>query len=368
MILRSIRRGAPGARFTPLYGCALLAWLLSGAVAMAAPVDDALGRPALLTEHAVHSTILGIATTGKRIVAVGERGIILLSEDDGRNWSQVVAPVSVTLTSVQFADSLNGVAVGHGGTVLATTDGGLSWQARLDGREAAHKVLAAAQSAGDPRALKIAEQFVADGPDKPFLDVAYLDDRKVIAVGAYGLAFISEDAGLTWSPCDERVKNPQGLHLYAVRVRNSEVLIAGEQGLILRSYDGGGTFQNISAPYKGSFFTAEILPDRSVIVAGLKGNTWHGSANGSQWEKVTTGQPVSITASQITKAGSILFGNQAGEILQLVGHEAKKLSTPTLPSVSGILTKADGSMLLATVNGVVQVPEVVLSSNNGASQ
>lgn len=366
MNARSIGRRAPVDRFKALYPCVCLAGLLSGSIAMAAPVDDALVRPALIITHAAQSNILGVATAGLRTIAVGERGIILVSEDGARSWRQVPSPISVTLTSVRFADSQNGVAVGHGGTVLTTSDGGLNWQVRLDGRKAAEMVLAAAQTNGQPRTLRLAEQLVADGPDKPFLDAAYLSNDKVLVVGAYGLAFISEDAGATWSPFNDRLNNPQGLHLYAIRAKGNEVLIVGEQGLIFRSGDMGASFQKLSPPYAGSFFTAEILSDRSVLVAGLKGNTWHGAADGSKWQKVETGQAVSITASQISAEGTVLLANQAGEILQLEGSLARRLETPSLPPVSGIFTTADGSTLLATVNGVVRIPEIV--SNHRVSQ
>ncbi len=61
---------------------------------------------------------IGMVTTlstkaGNRLVAVGERGIVLLSDDAGLNWKQVDVPVSVTLTGVQFVSPMKGWAIGH---------------------------------------------------------------------------------------------------------------------------------------------------------------------------------------------------------------------------------------------------------------
>ena len=67
-----------------------------------------------------------------RIVAVGERGLVILSDDRGASWRQVPSPVSVTLTMVRFADEQHGVAVGHGGTVLTTDDAGTTWRLPSD--------------------------------------------------------------------------------------------------------------------------------------------------------------------------------------------------------------------------------------------
>src|SRR5512134_1715805 len=82
-----------------------------------APVGPALERPALASRHAQRSVLLGAAQAGARLVAVGERGIVLLSDDEGAHWEQVPVPVSVSLTAVRFADERLGWAVGHGGVV-----------------------------------------------------------------------------------------------------------------------------------------------------------------------------------------------------------------------------------------------------------
>ena len=61
--------------------------------------------------------INGIARAGERLVAVGERGKILFSDDRGGDWrvAAVDKPQGATLTQVAFADSRHGIAVGHSG-------------------------------------------------------------------------------------------------------------------------------------------------------------------------------------------------------------------------------------------------------------
>src|SRR5438034_2846682 len=151
----------------------LLAALSFGGSALAAPaasaVGDALDRPAVIARDASHTVLLGAALAGTRLVAVGERGIVLTSDDSGRMWRQSPTPVSVTLTALRFADASYGFAVGHAGIVLITADGGLSWTKKLDGKQAAQLELEAAKRSGSAAALKSAERLVADGPDKPLL-------------------------------------------------------------------------------------------------------------------------------------------------------------------------------------------------------
>jgi photosystem II stability/assembly factor-like uncharacterized protein len=324
----------------------------------AAQVGAALSRPAVQSALAPRSVLQSAARAGDRLVAVGERGIVLLSDDQGKTWRQVPVPVSVGLTAVRFADAERGWIVGHGGVVLASTDGGQTWTKQLDGVQAAKLVLEDAKAAGDPRALADAERLVADGADKPFLDALFFDARHGIIVGAYNLAFETADGGKTWQPISRRLDNPRALHLYAVRARGDEVVIAGEQGVVLRSADRARSFQRLSVPYKGSFFTAELVGERDIVIAGLRGNVWKSSDAGASWAQVNNPVPVSITASAQDAQGRLWLGNQAGMVLAYTG-EAVVPTPAKLPPLTGLLplkTAQSGDQALAlSIAGAVPV-------------
>ena len=71
--------------------------------------------------------LLDAAQTGTRIVAVGERGRIVLSDDEGHSWRYAASPTEATLTAVHFAGDRRGWAVGHDATILLSRDGGETW-------------------------------------------------------------------------------------------------------------------------------------------------------------------------------------------------------------------------------------------------
>ena len=125
---------------------------------------DPLQRPALQAPRATRGVMLAVATAGSRIVAVGERGITLWSDDGGKTWHQAEVPVSVTLTGLSFPTATEGWAVGHGGVVLHSADGGQHWTRQLDGRAAAQLELDAARASRDPQRLERARQLMSDGP------------------------------------------------------------------------------------------------------------------------------------------------------------------------------------------------------------
>jgi photosystem II stability/assembly factor-like uncharacterized protein len=317
----------------------------------AAPTGAALERAAVTVRAPERAVLVGAALAGERIVAVGERGIVALSDDGAGHWRQATVPTSVTLTAVRFADAKRGWAVGHGGTVLATDDGGERWTRRLDGRLAALAVLDAARAAGDARAVQDAERLVADGPDKPLLDVLLLGGARLLVVGAYGLALASDDGGSTWQSWMPRLPNPKGLHLYAARQRGPTLLLAGEQGLVLLSTDAGRSFRRVETPYKGSFFSAELPGEQDIVLAGLRGTMLRSSDGGASWTSVVVPIPASVTATAIGPDGRLLAANQAGFVMALQGDRLVPLNDKPLAPLNGLLPRAGAPLLVLTVQG-----------------
>ena len=333
-----------------------VAFLVASVAAHATePVGRALDRPTQVARSPERAVLLGAAQAGAAWIAVGERGLVVRSEDGTARWQQVPTPVSVTLTSVRFANESQGFAVGHGGTVLTTEDGGRHWERRLDGRRIGELLLADAKVRQDGAAQKAAEQMLADGPDKPLLDVLVLGPGRALVIGAYGLALATEDAGRSWVSWATRLDNPKGLHLYAVRQRGSRLVIAGEQGLVLKSDDGGRTFQRLDLPYQGSFFTLELPDDREIVVAGLRGNVWHTINGGRDWMALATPIPVSVVASQLDADGRLMLANQAGFVLVRRGDVFVSINREPLPPLTGLVAAGGGTLLALSIQGVVPV-------------
>ncbi|HEU4460052.1 MAG TPA: YCF48-related protein [Methylibium sp.] len=328
---------------------------LAAAPLIAAPVTDALQRPALQLRQPERAVLLAAARAGERLVAVGERGVVLLSDDQGKAWRQAPCPVSVTLTALRFADARRGVAVGHGGTVLTTEDAGETWTRRLDGRRLAQMALDAARAGGDAARIKEAELLLQDGPDKPLLDVLLLDAKRIVVVGAYGIAAASDDGGERWTPWMARLDNPRGLHLYALRRHGETLLVAGEQGLLLHSADGGASFKRIALPYKGSFFTAELLSAADWLVAGLRGNAWRSTDAGASWQQLAVPMPASITASMLDRDAGLWLGNQAGFVMRLGAAGFAPVNPTPLAPIAGLAAGAQGLLALGLA-GVQPVP------------
>lgn len=317
---------------------------------------DALQRPALQAVSPQGAVMIGAAQAGARIVAVGERGLVILSDDDGATWRQARTPVSVTLTAVRFADAQHGFAVGHGGVVLTSNDGGESWHLQLEGRRAAQLALEAAEAAGDDALITSARMLVEEGPDKPFLDLLVRTRDEVWVVGAYGLAFRTTDGGQRWTSLMGGLDNPEGLHLNVVRERGERIVIAGERGVVLYSTDGGQRFARLDTPYDGSFFTAELPAEGLIVLAGLRGHLVHSADDGVRWQMTQSPVGASFTASAALADERVLLADQAGQVLAWSAAGAlAPIAQGTLPALNGLARGKDDTLLLLSDLGVTAV-------------
>jgi photosystem II stability/assembly factor-like uncharacterized protein len=80
--------------------------------------------------------LFDVAFTGSTVVAVGTGGIVSRSSNGGFDWSAPTSVAPFDLFDVEFFDALNGLAVGAGGHVIRTTDGGLTWSGPIDASNA----------------------------------------------------------------------------------------------------------------------------------------------------------------------------------------------------------------------------------------
>jgi len=327
-----------------------LAMAACGLAAHAAP-PAALAEPALVTPKALGAATLAVARAGQRLVAVGERGTVLWSDDGGAHWQQARVPVQAALTSVRFADERIGWAAGHLGVILKTEDGGRSWTRQLDGAQAAAALIAAAGS--DERAQRSAQRMVEEGPDKPFFDIEVIDAQRAVAVGAYGLAFATRDGGAHWAPLPTQGANPKSLHLYGVRAVDGQWFVAGEQGLLMKSADAGASFTALPSPYKGSFFGLLAARSGTLLAYGLRGSAYRSADAGASWDKVDLGTAITLQAG-LEREGELVLLGQTGELF-VSRDDGRTFASAKAPAgplpAAGLSLAPDGAWVIASLRG-----------------
>lgn len=293
-------------------------WLAPLLLTLGALVGVARGAeaptPAVIAPLAVRSLLLDVTLKpGGGLVAVGERGHILLSSD-GSAWTQAPAPARSNLTSVRFADPSHGVAVGHDEAILATNDGGTRWQL-------AH---------------------FAPERQQPLLALAFTDERHGLAVGAFASVYATDDGGATWvarefepkglasakaasapakggKPSAEAMREDEGItqpHLNAIaRAADGTLYLAAEAGRLYRSGDGGTSWQELPSPYEGSFFGLLPLDGSSVLVFGLRGHLYRSDDKGQSWRALESHTTALLAGGTRLEDGAIVIAGLAGTVL-----------------------------------------------------
>jgi len=323
--------------------------------ASAVELADPATRPALQIVANMQPAMLDVTRAGTRLIAAGERGIILASSDNGLTWKQAKVPVAVTLTALRFVNEQQGWAVGHSGIVLHTSDGGMNWSVQFDGKRAADQVLKMAQGGTGQDADKQmadAKRLIEDGADKPFLALEFENERNGFIVGAYGLIFRTEDGGANWTPWQGHVSNPKGMHLYAIHHEGSTWTLAGEQGFFARSTDGGQRFNTIETPYRGTYFTLASAEPGQLLLGGLRGHAYRFVAASAAFEPIVVPVPTSLMTSVSLPDGRQYFINQAGQWLLHAGNTLQPVAVPAGAPANAAVSAADGTLVVATWRGL----------------
>lgn len=342
-----------------------------------AALPAALGRPALKVARPELANLLAIARIGNRLVAAGERGLIIYSDDSGQHWTQAQVPVSVSLTALRFASQRDGWAVGNMGIVLHSTDGGVSWQRVFDGQQAAALAQHTAQQAWDagkpdpnnadhPLNLLLADaqRLVDEGADKPFLDLRLHADGSVLVVGAYGLAYTTSDGGKTWQAQMKNLPNPNGATYYGIAERQHEQYLFGEQGVLLRADTPDAAFAAQTSPASGSLFGGLATRQGTLMLYGLRGKVYRSAQPGAPWSEVQTPVDASLIAGlQLTDDTVLLLGS-AGQIVASKdqGQSFTNLPLKTRFPFTGAAVAPDGTLIVTGTRGLLRLPAASLSA------
>lgn len=321
---------------------------------------DVLDLPAKVSALAVTSPLSGTTRAGDRLIAVGQRGHILYSDDGGQRWRQAAVPVSADLNAVAFPSATEGWAVGGDGVVLHSQDAGVTWRKQLDGREIGallvkhYQALADAEPGNEQWPLLAAEgeRMLGQGADKPLLDVWFANDRVGYVIGVFNLILRTDDGGQSWTPFQDRTDNPQGFHLNAIASTGDALYIAGEQGLLLQWDEQQQRFAAVQTPYQGSFFGVLGRPGEALVY-GLRGNVLRSTDGGHRWEALASGLHVSLTAGVIDAQGNYRLFTQGGQMLVSQGRGAQLRFVPQVEPVpvTGVTRASDGALVVVGSRG-----------------
>ena len=283
----------------------------------------------------------GMLSLDQRVVAVGERGNILLSDDQGSSWqSAVVTPQrDLTLTALVALADKSLLAFGHDGWILRSEDEGAHWtEVRYD--------------------AEVAE---------PLLGIWNAGGKRVMAFGSFGKFYQSEDDGRTWQTQPLEVDSA---HLNGMDGgSDGRRMLVGEQGLVMRSADGGHNWEKLPPFYNGSLFGVVRLSADRWVTYGMRGHVFVSQDFGKNWSAVDVGNTLPLYGHALLPNGAGLLIVGAGSSLVRLdgnGHLVNVTRLPGLGTLTSAVLAGAQRLLVGGERGVFQGTDGSVSALGGS--
>ena len=344
----------------------LTAWMVLTAAA------PALAKDLPRLSHRDH--LFDLAVSGRTVLAVGYPGVILRSTDGGKTFAELDLPTREAIFSVDLNQAGLAVAVGRHGLVAVSTDAGLSWTFR-DGIGAAPKEPNV--DSADPEWNEPPSGDVYDRTPSLFA-VDVLPNGHVVAAGEYGTILLSDDAGNSWqrrsysreiytpitdqppagrrgrhgrtsrnsedssdqdSPpmwADDRDRSLEELNPDAAdEARFTDLVFAdplhgwlvGEFGMVLRTHDGGVTWQRIATGTEAVLYAVAASSPNHVMVAGSGGLLLESHDAGTHWKTLATPSRENLFGLSLTSSRATVVGAR-GVVLTRKGRGSFEQAEP----------------------------------------
>lgn len=373
------------------YLLCVAALMASNSYAVPANTDyEVIEEPAMRAPEATNAALLKLAQTDERTFAVGDYGVVLFRDNQGDEWQQAHVDTSVLLTSLDFADNQTGWAVGHHGVIIKTSDAGETWQRQLDGfdilelqktsfEQQLQEFQAELETADEVTAEELAYEIEnieyeleslafaleTEGPTRPLLSVFAYDNNEVLVAAAYGLMLKTSDGGASWQIISNRLDNERGYHYNAFSYDGTYTYVAAESGTFYRSPDRGESWEQMEFPYNGSLFGTHVDNNNTLWVYGLRGNVFSSQDQGETFTQSTAGTRVNLSGSTLADNGnSVIVGHsgiiavfdQSGALINVMEHASGDVLTD-------VVAHGDGSYTLVGQGGLLRFIAPVLPEN-----
>ncbi len=238
-------------------------------ILLLAPAADSQWR---VTPSATRGDLVAVYfTSALHGWVAGDNGYLASTADGGRTWSKYNLNTTDDINEIYFRNDENGYLVA-GRTMFITRDAGRTWQ--------------------ETKLYKPGD-FRNGTPE--FLSIRFADRKRGLVVGSIlnrgdvvvdSLVMRTEDGGETW----QRIIVPSKKELFHLDFNgSSHAWIVGDEGMILASTDGGLTWRVQASGTKMPLYNVDFRDDNEGYAVGKSGTILRSENGGATWRPVHTG-------------------------------------------------------------------------------
>ena len=239
------------------------------------------------TENDLHGIFFISENTGW---AVGDGGVIIQTQDGGATWKSQNAGLAKNLKDVVFVDNQTGYVAADDGVILKTVNAGKAWELKLAPTTRTLNALWFTSAdtgwtvGGKGSIFSTVNgggswQSHNTGQDADLKDIVFVNNSKGWAVGESGGVYGTTDGGVTWNRHDlDTYDDFTAVHF----VSKTMGWITGENSNIFVTIDGGNNWIQLAhgdIRFSSIFFT----DDFSGWVIGENGYVFASENSGISW-------------------------------------------------------------------------------------
>ncbi|MCB0727608.1 MAG: hypothetical protein KDD00_09095, partial [Ignavibacteriae bacterium] len=236
-----------------------------------------------------------------KVSICGSGGSVFASDNAGEDWT-VKSGNKNSLRDCKFADTKTGIAVGENGEFLKTMDGGYSWE---KGKTFTGKFLNTVFlineniycAAGDSGRIYRTEDGGNNWSDQTnykkynIQSIYFTDKNTGLVAGGYQdgeRAFIykTTNAGVNWFEAYDSLGLGQLNSL--TFIDKSHGYCAGNNGNILRTYDGGYSWESENI-FSGNLYSVSFRDTKNGLISGETGMIFKTTNGGTDWDYMISG-------------------------------------------------------------------------------
>lgn len=265
-----------------------------------------------------------LAVDANTLVAVGHDGWIVRSRDAGETWQEVSFATESSDPYLGVAGPFDGklYAFGAFGLFAVSTDRGQSWQKEALVEIGASNAAAAPAAEVDPYADPFANLSAASGgiSDHHFNAMASGKDGTLVLVGERGLIARSTDKGASW----KAVQDVYNGSFYGVHTLPDQSLLAfGMRGNVFRSEDAGLSWVASPTPLPLSVYQAAVTTRKEVVLVGENSVVMVSQDGGRKFLLGSLGGQQRTATALPLGDGKLLIGGEGGLSVQNIYTKKK---------------------------------------------
>lgn len=247
------------------------------------------------------------------------------------DWKLIDSPTMNSINSIYMINNSAGFSIGDEGTILATTDGGESWNVVTE-----------------------------DSLNFNFYDIEFISENRGFIAGENGAFFSTEDGGKSW----RQINLPSASGFFDIHFLEDKTngFVIGSNGTILKTFDSGKNWERMSSPVNHLLYGINFIHPQTGYIVGWRGTILKTMNGGESWEKLK-----SVTENYlrdvyfVDKETGIVVGG-GGDIFRTSngGKDWDKINT-------GVFSGLYKVFFFDKMNGVIlgSKGEILLSADGG---